>query len=499
MPTSLADAISSTGMIPPDNGSDLQPPANQNKPKPTSESSIVSEGQKGVEDSVKKLDSLNPPPPPQFKEAPKFETSDSVQQGYVSAIGVLGAIASAFTRRPMVNSMNSAAAVVGAMKAGDQEAFKQNMEKWKIDNENIKALSDYQQGIYKDILDNTKIGIDEKMGLLQAHASAFKDDAMISLSKQRNEMDAQQLLLDREKAQKTWDEKAVEIGQKTQEFNDKQNLIKEIIKAHPEYTPEQKAQAFAKVMNPSVAAADIKAQNDPKNKVTLTDSAIKTYAKAIKNGIKPSALGLGYGNNANKTAVMNAVSESDPNFDMAAAEAGYGGTQQEARTVGLNAGKITLAANSLDRQIPIAKEAAKNVDLGQFQDLNSLENYASSHTGDPNITKLNASLQAVVSDYAAIMVRGGAPTVESREAARQMVNQNMSEGQLDGFFDQVEKEKDAQIEAIKDTKKEISGQASGDFPPPPAEAITQLKSSPNTANHFDEIFGPGSAEKVLGK
>ena len=37
------------------------------------------------------------------------------------------------------------------------------------------------------------------------------------------------------------------------------------------------------------------------------------------------------------------------------------------------------------------------------------------------------------------------------------------------------------------------------FLPPSPEAIQQLKSSPDTAAHFDEIFGPGAAKKILGK
>jgi hypothetical protein len=44
------------------------------------------------------------------------------------------------------------------------------------------------------------------------------------------------------------------------DFDTKQTLFKEAVAKHPEWTPEQKAQAYAKIMDPSVAAADVRAE-----------------------------------------------------------------------------------------------------------------------------------------------------------------------------------------------------------------------------------------------
>lgn len=362
--TSLADSLASTGMIPPVSGNDLQPPsdaANQNKQKPlaSSESSILAAGDKDIESGIKKLDALNPPLPPQFKEAPKMESSDPVQQGYVSAIGIMGAIGSAFTRHPMTNSMNSAAAVVNAMKSGDQESFKQSMEKWKIDNENIKAASDYQQGIYKDILDKTSMSNEAKMALLQAHASAFKDDAMIAISHQSNAIAAQDLIDKRHDAQRNWDLKATEAGQKTQEFNDKTQIFKDGIKAHPEWTPEQKAAFHAKVFEPSVSAASVRAEatsQKANEKAAKNDRAIDTVIGEIDKAIDkaknsqtivegatlgPTGLqgmaaraaeGLGIGKGADGTAPGAAFKEDVSLIAQQAGEIIHGGRYSNAAT-----------------------------------------------------------------------------------------------------------------------------------------------------------------------
>jgi hypothetical protein len=104
-----------------------------------------------------------------------------------------GAIGSAFSRKPMVNAMNTAGAVLGAMKQGDQEAVKANMEKWKIDNENIRNINDFQQQAYKDILDNTKVDLNTRMSMLNAQAAAFNDVGMRAIAMRKSELDAQEL------------------------------------------------------------------------------------------------------------------------------------------------------------------------------------------------------------------------------------------------------------------------------------------------------------------
>jgi hypothetical protein len=43
------------------------------------------------------------------------------------------------------------------------------------------------------------------------------------------------------------------------------------------------------------------------------------------------------------------------------------------------------------------------------------------------------------------------------------------------------------------------GGGGGSFPTPPPEAIGMLKKDPASAAHFDVTFGPGAAERILGR
>lgn len=350
--------------------------------------------------------------------APKLQTNlpDAPQENYrspteaFSSLGpVLAVFGSLLTRRPMTTAMNAAAAAMRGFHAGDKEVVEREREKWADNME--KALKQNQTEIEQYRLAQEQHQGD--MAALQAKMQAIAADnqdwhTMASLQTPGGVAAVYQNLKVREEA----------ADKISSEFSN--------------YLKARKANV--------------------NQQVTLTDAAIDRFADAVHSGVKPSTLGLGWSNNANKTAVMNRVAEKYPDFDMAAADLAYGGMAQEKRTVGAAAGRIKLAANSLDRAVPLAKDAAKKVDLSQYPSVNALENAVRRGTGDPNIIALNTALQTVISDYAALMVRSGVPTVESRNAAREMVNSNMAQGQLDAFFDQIEKEKGAQLKAIDDTR-----------------------------------------------
>jgi hypothetical protein len=149
--------------------------------------------------------------------------------------------------------------------------------------------------------------------------------------------------------------------------------------------------------------------------------------------------------------------------DLAKINAQFAGQVSEARAIGTASGKIELAANSLDESLPLLEDAMKGVDLSQFPDINSVENYARQHAGEPNIVKLNTALQTTVSDYSTLIARNGQRTDATDAAAKHLANVSMSNGQLQAFIDQVKKERNAQLRATKKTK-EGGAEPEGDAP-----------------------------------
>lgn len=449
---------------------------------------------KRTDEGIKKMESEKIPSPPELKESPNpkdFQTDQ--MQTFGSAAMFIAAFGSLLTKTPLETALNSGASVLNAYHKNDAAAFNQAFNKWKVDNDNAWKVADYNQQLYKDVL-----GKDEAE--LKARAVSAKDEVMLHMADAKM---AHQLYSDREKQIKKGQSanQAISdyVDSKEQESRDKGMNDEQISLQKPKWFGEALSATKGKgAADDDLSKIDWKTikPEDPVPGTGLTAGAIKIYGDAIVSGAKPSALGLGYGMNPVKKSVDNYVASTHPGFKMADAETNYLGQQKEASTVGTSAGRIKLAANSLDQAIPLARNAMQKVDLTSFPSLNAFENYARAHTGDPNITALNTAIQTVISDYSSLIARNGQQTDSTRAASRELVNSNMASGQLDAFFDQVEKEKDAQLKAIDVTQgKGLAGKA------PDKKHIDMLKTDPSEQNkkYFDEAFGNGEAAKVLGE
>ena len=409
---------------------------------------------KDTDSGIQRMESEKIPHPPVLEKAPdpKDFQSDPMKN-FGSAAMMIATLGSLLTKNPLENALNAGADVMNAYHKNDAAAFNQAFNKWKIDSDNAWKMATYNQDLYKDLL-----GKDESE--LRARAVSAKDQVMIHMADAKMQ---EQMYKDRDKqiAKGKGATQAIVdyVDAKEQEARDKGMSDEQISLQKPKWFGEALSARKGKGdADSAIANIDWKSlkPDDPVPGTGLTFAAVKSYGDAIADGVKPSQLGLGYGMNPVKKAVENYTSFSHPGFKMANAELGYAGAQKEALTVGTAAGRIKLAANSLDQAIPLARDAMKNVDLTSFTDLNGFENYARTHTGDPNITALNTAIQTVISDYSSLIARNGVQTDSTRAASRELVNSNMASGQLDAFFDQVQKEKDAQLRAVDVTQGKSS-------------------------------------------
>lgn len=520
MPTSPSDALMGTGMIPPMSGADLKIPDDAKTEKPagkTSEQSIVNAGDQGIKDSLKSLDATKPPPPPQFKEAPKLETSDPVGQGYASAIGVMGAIGSIFTRRPMIASMNTAAAVVNAMKQGDQDAFKHNMEKWKIDNENIKAISDYQQAIYKDIFDNKKLDLDTKLALAGSHASAFKDDAMIAHWKNGDIHGAEDLELRREDARHRWEKEAPVAEKYIIENNAKLQRLKMLEEDFKSGTidrqqMEQELQGLA--------------TNKPVQGPTMSKDTLHFLAKqSVDTGMPPpTQMGRQASGAANMASYREEVQRIAKEEGITPATLARKQQEYAANTKGLGSLKVRLAniasAGAALGEVPegnnpgsgaakLVVDASKKVPRGTVVQVNKAENEWKMQTSDPKLAQLSVYLDTFAKEYASATNPNGKRTVSDTNKARENLARAINEGhstlvarvkaminEKNNSMDQAQKVTNAYLELQGETDSE-SQEGDKTYPAPEEDHIARLRANPGETELFDEIYGPGAAQKVL--
>lgn len=256
-----------------------------------------------------------------------------------------------------------------------------------------------------------------------------------------------------------------------------QELMKNVVTQQQQYDLKEQAQAFkqsqlgerersdlviegirqqiadAASKNASTRATSQEGAGQP----TWSPDAIRVAAQAVANGVPLSRVAPGLSaKNSNRDAIMNEAVTLNPDLDLAAAESGFTGQQQEARTAGGIGGRIAFAANSLDQSLPLLKTAAANVDLSNFPNVNFLENYVRQHNGEntaaqKNLEQLMVAIQTTVSDYSSLIARNGVPTDATRAQAVDLLNKNMSKGQIQGFIDQVQKEKEAQLKAKQAT------------------------------------------------
>ncbi len=218
------------------------------------------------------------------------------------------------------------------------------------------------------------------------------------------------------------------------------------------------------------------------NVVTLSPEAIKMNADAVARGVPVGSLGLGNGSNANKAAVINQAQRDNPGLDLAGAQTELVGEKAGARTVGSTGGKIEFTSQSLGSMIPLAKQASAEIDRTQYPSINAIQNTVNQGTGDTKIIALNTYLNAVMADQASLFKRGGDSTDAAMAKAEKAANAAYTDGQLNAYFDSVEKEIGAQRTAGKNAMSMYTRK-----PMQNTQGETAMPNAPSKTIHFNDL------------
>lgn len=430
-----------SGQVPPVAASSLQPGAKPDVPDKSDAPSGIAQNAKdqvNVEQAVQDRDKFQAGGKPKFPELapePKEDHADDPIKGYVSAIGLIGAMSSAFARSGATNAMNAASGVLNAMQSKDAADFKSKMDIWKVKNDNAMKLFDYQNDTYKDILASKNKSVDERIAELRANAAAFKDDNMMRLLEARNPAIIEDLLakgdLARTKMQESLD--------KIQDWKDKQDRIEEGLKAfkesNPNANPQQILAETTRLVNESTAAE--KGTSKGTDKSTLTPEVIDQKVEALHNGATYASLGLSTRSkdNPNKDAIDEALAKKYPDFDMTKAQNENAGRRADQTAQGRRAGQAEQGAGELEQLLPATKASLKKLDLSRFSDLNALKLYAEKHTGDPDVSEAYTNLQETQNAYTALLVRGGQRTDAAQAASEHLIDLAFAPKQADRILD----------------------------------------------------------------
>lgn len=199
------------------------------------------------------LADLDVPEAPTLDKAPTRRRTDPME-AFGSTASVLAMIGSAFTKRPMLNALNSAAGVMEAFKANDTARAKEEFDIWKANSDAAITQFNMQNTAYKGALDklstNSKLALDE----VQVLAAQWGDPIMKELARTGALSQAVQHQQTIEKSVAELTETNVELEAMYQ----RENLVQELV-ASPEYaamTPNQKAAKINEIRNPSKALGE---------------------------------------------------------------------------------------------------------------------------------------------------------------------------------------------------------------------------------------------------
>jgi hypothetical protein len=167
----------------------------------------------------------------------------------------------------------------------------------------------------------------------------------------------------------------------------------------------------------------------------------------------------------------------------------------EAQSAGRIAGQVLVAENEMKTMVPLVQQASDAVPRGDFIPITKLLQTADTSISDPNLLALKIRINSLLNSYDLLAARAGTD-MEKRATTRALLLSATGPDALKAGLDSFMKEAKAAGQAANTAIEEV-GKKGGDFPTPPAEAVKMLKADPSTADHFDEIFGPGAAEKIL--
>lgn len=395
--------------------------------------------------SIKALYEANKPKDFNPTDPPKQPDNNPLQQ-FGSLASMIGIFASAFTKKPIMNALNASASAMNAEREGDLEKYKLAYKQWQdqMDIGLKKNKADYEK--LNELVELAGTDQNAAMAQLKAHAAAGGSDAAAAIAQMGDVMELGKLAASLQTAQTKMEENKLRMGElmlKQQTGMQKQQIFEHVLKANLD-----KGMAPAVAESEALRASEGKGTAAGAGAPSWTPQAIEVGAKAVIRGVPLSRVVPGFGkDNPNRDAVMKRAVELKPDLDLAAAESGFSGQQQESRSVSTRAAGAVFATHSLDQAIPLLRDAMKGVDLTRYRDLNQLENAARSRTGDKNLKSLETAIQTVISDYSALIARNGVSTDATRAEAHRLANSALSKGQLEGFMDQVEKEAQAQLRA----------------------------------------------------
>lgn len=435
------------------------------------------------------------------------------QTNPIQAFGSLGSIfaaaASLFTHTPAVNAINGMAAAVNAVKANDEDKYKKASAAWKENYQLALERHRAQHEDYEDAMSMADHDINGAKAKLLADSAKY-DDAMLRSHLEMGDLEKiSQIQNARDSSARGW----LELKPQMEAFHEHMDMMfaaqkeylpaylktpqgQQFLKQNPKFDPDnpdmtklprdfiggaallaqqKEAQAKAGAGGTSLAAQESAAVNeemarDPK--LSRTEAIAKVKNAASGGGFTPQigelqaslaergvSLPAGMRSKAQMVSAFQGLIDKYPDKSMdeiadlvKSGQIEFGAQKKETQVAAGVAGKVEVFANELDKNLPLVRQASKDVPRGEWMDLTKLLQTGDTHISNPKLKTLKGYINSTLNAYDALAARGGTDKDKRAENRAQLLSADgpeAFEAQLKVFENEARIAKSSAIEATK--------------------------------------------------
>jgi hypothetical protein len=131
------------------------------------------------------------PQPPQSQAIPKAPTFKDAQaqdpnQMWLTAAMFLGTLGGALTRRPITNALSAFTGIIEGYNQGQNQNFERLSKQWEMANKEALEKQAESEKHYQQILESTRLGVEQKQIAIQVEGMRQRDQAMIAAAQTKN-------------------------------------------------------------------------------------------------------------------------------------------------------------------------------------------------------------------------------------------------------------------------------------------------------------------------
>jgi hypothetical protein len=379
--------------------------------------------------------SLHVPPMPQqptqqqLGPAPDAKDYQKGAMEFASAMAVLGAVASKFTRVTGTQALSAFAGALNGWKQGNMQAYEDAAKKWEQDTkatlENNRQIMDK----YKLALENRKMNIDEQMSQIQLVATNYHDKIMYDAAASKNYT----MVANIYEKNAEYTQKATDAAAKLQEKRDEQKQKNEQSAAYwlsPEgqqrfQTLPPAQQAGVKQLIDIYASKAVKGGQSGQlvakenSERAARGEAPMTAQEEISflQQARPPRSAAGMSVEAFKRDFRQQNGRDPTGTEIQDFNARQAEVSSAARTKGSREANLDIILRVTDSAIPAALQASENVPRGSFVPLNKLIQGGQVATSDVNLGKFAMANLQLAEGWARAMNPTGVMRESDRDKA----------------------------------------------------------------------------------